>query len=202
MWYFNDDYIHEKGYTLNDAVVLQLLHQNRTEGKEKSLSLYSSKEMLEKFSENGLITSIKKKRVSDSDFSVLRITKKGRDLLDCFGTPKLTVGDSEMFDFLAEAYLRHEDEERTIGNKKKTREYCAIFRQKLSLTLHEMYYLCQLFLAEYKFTKVLEKVFFDKNLHRYGTFESNFEDAKLLQYLEENREKVEKVWDKHVKDRK
>lgn len=201
MWYFNDDFIHESGYTLVDADVLQLIHQNRSEDKSNSIAMYANDDMLEKFSDKELITTVQKKTKKDSDFSILRLTKKGSDLLDCFGTPSLTVGDKEMFEYLCGMYLRHDDKDRVIGNKKRTREYCAVFRQTLSLTLHEMYYLCELFLSEFPYTKRLEYIFFNSNKHRYGKYSSHFEDGSLYQYLDENREKVEKYWDKYVKDR-
>ena len=200
MWYFNDDFIHEKGYTIVEAIILQLLHQNRSSNKENSLAMYSSDEMLEKFDEQGLIKRVKKKRKDESDFSVLRLSKKGSELLDSFGTPEISVGDEEMFTFLCDMYLSNEDGERSIGNKKKTKMYCAIFRQKMSLSLHEMYWLCRFFLQEYKFTKVLQYLFFNDNKNRYGTFEGNFEDSPLYQFLDERREEVEKLWQQKIKE--
>ena len=71
--------------------------------------------------------------------------------------------------------------------------YCAFFRQKLELSLHQMYWLCYLFLQEYEFTKRLEYIFFDSNKNRYGKFENNLEDSSLYQFYDENRERIIKI---------
>lgn len=199
--YLNTRLIHDKGYTMPEVCYMQLLKQNRSEDLEKELAIYFQDEFLEKFTEEGIMSTVKKKRKSDSDFSTYRLSKKGDELLKDFQTPEITKGDLDMFDYLCTMYLKNEDEERTIGNKKKTKMYCSIFRARLSLDLYEMYWLCFLFLRDYKFTKKLEYIFFDSNKNRYGTFEGNFEDSPLYQYYDENRENIEKFWEEKEKIR-
>lgn len=198
--YLNLTLTHNKGYNLHEIITMQILKQNRTEDNEDYLAMYFTDEMIERFQTEGIIKSVKKKRKSDSDFKVMRLTKKGEKILELAQTPELEDdGDEQMFEYLCQMYLNHEDEDRVIGNKKKTRKYCTIFRNRLSLSLHEMYWLCMTFLQEYKFTKKLENIFFDSNKNRYGTFESNFEDSALYQYFDENKEKIEKVWATRIK---
>lgn len=193
MNYVNDNMVHAKGYNINQVALIQLIKQNRVENKEDSIAMYITDEWLEGFENEGIIKYVKKKKKSDSDFSVMRLTKKGEELLEVFETPEITPGDDDMFNYLVDMYLKDE-EDRSIGNKKKTRMYCAIFRQKLSLSLHEMYWLCYQFLEDYPYTKRLEYVFFNSNKNRYGKFSNNLEDSPLYQFLDQHRAKVEAVW--------
>jgi len=81
-----------------------------------------------------------------------------------------------------------------IGNKKKTRKYCAIFRKYLDLSLHQMYWLCTMFLEEYEYTRKLENIFMDSNKHRYGKFINNIDDSPLYQFYESNIDRVKYFW--------
>ena len=192
--------MHSNDFTLLEVFTLQIIRQNKTEENEKYIASYITDEMLDKFKKEGLISTVKKKIKSDSHFSFLRTTKKANDLIDNCETPEITQGDVDMFNYLTNMYLTHEDEERTIGNKKKTKIYCAVFRNRMNLSLHQMYWLCWFFLQEYTYTKKLQNVFFDENKHRYGKFGSHFEDSPLYQFLDERRKEVEQIWAKNIKN--
>lgn len=196
--YLNTNYIHNKGFTLNDIYTLQVIHQNRTENMESVIATYITDDMLDKFVEKGFVSFIKGGK-KDSKFKLIRLSKKGSDFLDNCYTPEITEGDVDMFNYLSSMYLSHEDKERKIGNKKKTKIYCAVFRKNLSLSLHEMYWLCWAFLQDYKYTKVLEYIFFNSNKQRYGKFENNIEESPLFQYFDENKEKIQRLWEKKIK---
>lgn len=194
MSYINFDYAKEKDILPLDILTLQIIKQLKREPeREDDLAMILTDSFLSKYSTNGYIGEIKGKK-GDSELARYRLTGKGTKLLEELHTPLVTQGDLEMFDFLCKMYLDNEDKERVIGNKKKTKMYCTIFRKRMNLSLHQMYWLCWLFLEEYKFTKKLENIFFDSNKNRYGTFEGNFEDSPIYQYLDENRDKVEKLW--------
>jgi hypothetical protein len=199
MW-LNTTLIHEKGYTLTEVIVLQLLKQNRTEEQGDYIAMYADDDMFEKFTEQELIATVKKKKKSDSDFSVLRLSKKGEQILEDVQIPEISQGDLDMFAYLENMYLQDEDKERVVGNKKKTKQHCATFRKLLGLTLHEMYWLCWLFLDEYKFSRRLEYIFLDSNKNRYGSLESNINDSPLYQFYENNRQRIEKFWQQKIKN--
>lgn len=199
--YINIDLAHDKGFSLQDVVVLQIIKQNRIEENEDKIAMYVTDAQLAAFEEQGLTTSVGKKRKTDSDFKVLRTTKKADKLLSLFGTPELEDGDDKMFDYLVSMYLNGDDPERTIGNKKKTRMYCAVFRKNVNLSLHEMYWLCLTFLQEYPYTKKLEYIFFNSNKNRHGKFENNIEDSPLYQYLDEHRTEIERVWQIKIEEK-
>lgn len=96
-------------------------------------------------------------------------------------------------------YLNSDDAERSIGNKKKIAMYISIMRNELNLTLHQFFYLCEYFLAEYPYTKVLEYLFFNSNKNRYGKFQNNLEDSPLFQFYDTKKEEVENYWNLKIK---
>lgn len=198
--YLNVDYIHKKGLSLQEVVVLYLIKQNKLENQENNIATYLDDEMLLKFDDLGYLDRVKKKRKSDSDFKILRTTKEANDFLDNCEVPEVTKGDLEMFDYLSKMYLSHEDTDRIIGNKKLVKKYIAIFRNNVGLSLHQMYWLCWLFLDEYKYTKKLENIFFDRNKNRFLGFKNNIEESPLYQYYDENIEDVERFWAKKIKN--
>ena len=191
--YVNVNILSNSSFSFEDVIYLQLIKQLRTEPEVLDSVQGIPKATLENFEEKEYITFIKGKK-NDSKLSKIRITKKGSDFLDNLNTPEITDGDVKMFDYLCEMYLKSDDEERVIGNKKKTKKYISVFRSKIGLSLHEMYWLCWAFLKDYKYTKKLENIFFDSNKNRYGKFENNIEDSPLYQYLDENRKQIEKIW--------
>lgn len=195
MNYYNIKLLKQKGLTPIEVTYLQLIKQNRTEDVSELLVDCD----LDSFEQRGLVTYIKGKP-TDSSLNRVRLSSKGKKWLTDIETPEVTEGDLKMAEYLMEMYIKmSDDEERTIGNKKKVKMYCAVFRQKLQLTLHEMFWLCYLFVEEYEFTKVLEKVFIDSNKNRYGNFESNIEDSKLYQFYDNNKEKILDYWKQKIK---
>jgi DNA-binding PadR family transcriptional regulator len=202
--YINIKYAISQGYSGLDVVALQMIKQNKMENHEDELALTISDPMIDKFKNNGLIKYVQAKRKSDSELKLMRLTKKGEDLLEDFTTPDITPGDTDMFNYLTAMYLDSDDPDRTIGNKKKTKMYCAIFRQEVGIGLHEMFHLCKVFLENYKYTKRLEYIFFNQKENQYGKFKNHLEDSPLYQFLDEKRGYLEKLWDAKIppKDRK
>lgn len=196
--YINTKLIEEKGFIVDDCKVLQLIHQNKSNDESNSIANNISDRQLELFYEQKLVYEVKGTKKQTS-FHKIRLTSKGKKLLDNIETPKVTEGDLKMYEHLCNFYLSHEDEERVLGNQKKTKMYCAIFRNRLSLSLHEMYWLCWLFVQRYEYTKKLENIFFDSNKIRYGKFENHFEDAPLYQFYEENKQEIQKLWEHKIK---
>lgn len=197
--YINFEYLKQKGLTVSDVIILQIIKQLKIEPElEDDLAMVLTDDFMEKMLERGCITTIKGKK-KDSELSKLRLTSKGNKILENIKTPKVTEGDLKMYEHLCNFYLSHEDEERVLGNQKKTKMYCAIFRNRLSLSLHEMYWLCWLFVQRYEYTKKLENIFFDSNKIRYGKFENHFEDSPLYQFYEENKQEIEYLWKQKIK---
>lgn len=193
--YVNFQLAKEKGLKPNDIIVLQLIHQNKTEELSPFIAMCMDDSLLESLEQEKIVNYIKGTK-RQTQFDKIRLTSKGKKLLEDIQVPEVSSGDVDMFEYLCSMYLSHEDEERTIGNNKKTKMYVSIFRKNLQLTLHQMYWLCWFYLNEEKFTKRLEYIFFNSNKNRYGSFKENIEDSSLYQFYQEREEEVRLIWKK------
>ena len=84
---------------------------------------------LQRFSDNNLITWIKGKPKEEQRLKI-RLSEVGKKLLENLETPDQTEGDLAMYEYLKNTYLSNGDD-RSIGNEKLTKIYCAQFRQIL-----------------------------------------------------------------------
>jgi len=199
--YINYEIMTAKLLSLNDLGVLTLIKQNRIADLSKEIEFeVQGSQILEKLSNIGYIESVKAKNKSQTQFHLLRTSKKGNEVLDAIETPDITDGDLKMAEYLFQMYLNHEDEERVLGNKKAITKYISILRNHLAFSLHQFYYLCEYFLAEYPFTKKLENIFMDKNKIRYGDFKHNLSDSVLLQFYEQKEKEIEYYFTQKIKD--
>lgn len=193
MSYINFKYLNSQRLDHIDLIILQACKQNSTE--DNSELLKSNQESHLHLIELGLVKLIKGKK-GQTDFEKLRITPKGTKLLENVHTPEITENDIRMYDYLVEKYLSHEDEDRIIGNKKKTKIYCSVLRNYLSLNHQQFYWLCMLYLDQAIYTKKLENIFLDSNKVRYGTLQNNVDESPLYQYYDKNKEDIINFWKK------
>lgn len=196
--YINFKLIKELNLPLNSVLVLFSANQNRT--NDESATLEEFKDVVRDLFDLGLLERVKAKTKSQNLYSLIRISPKGKKILEDITTLEVTQGDCEMRDFLCDMYLNSEDEERKIGNKKAIGIYCSILRNRLGLTLHEFYYLCDYFLLEHKFTKLLEYIFFNKNKHRYSKFQDVIEDSPLYQFWEQREQEIRQYFKTKIKE--
>jgi len=206
--YLNFGIAKKYGVDPKDIVLLQAIKQNRTECHYDALVSIGAEEMLPVFEERGLVDFVKPKRKTDTPLHLARLTDKSKNILELIGTPEADPDDAVMVDYLCEIYLKQGqrvadqeggDNKRSLGNKKKVLIYASQFRKLLGLTIHEMYYLCELYVKESVYTMILEKVFFDANKNRYGKFKDNLQDSKLHQFFEDNRGRVISYWKEKIK---
>lgn len=179
---------------LGDVEVLLSIKQQPREDVVEFLLQHLTEEQYSRFNELGLLKEVKAKNKTEHLYNRLRLSEKGTKLLEDLSIPEVTQEDLIMANYLMEMYLKHEDEERTIGNRKLIAIYCCQFRNYLGLSLHQMYYLCVYFLGEFTYTKVLENIFFDKNKNRYGKFKDNIDDSKLYQFYLDRKPQIEEMW--------
>ena len=179
--------------------IFEAARQNANEDMESVLGQLVLEVDLQSIIDSGYLKQIKGKK-NDSDLQRLRLDSKGKKWLESLSEPDICEGDEKMYDYLKDMYLSHEDEDRKIGNQKKTKLYVTKFRHMTDLNLHQMYWLCWYFLQEFEYTKVLEYVFHNSNKDRYGTFnEKTLEDSALFQFLNDRKEDVEKLWGEKIK---
>ena len=165
--------------------------------KQVNTEINIPEDTLQRFSDNNLITWIKGKPKEEQRLKI-RLSEVGKKLLENLETPDQTEGDLAMYEYLKNTYLSNGDD-RSIGNEKLTKIYCAQFRQILGLNLHQMYWLCMLFVERVEFTRVLENIFFVKKDNPYGKFKDNVDSSKLYIFYNENKKEVEQFWAQKIK---
>ena len=198
--YINFKLAEERGITPSQVLLLQAIKQNKSEDMSELIERICGLD-LPLFKDFGLVTFIKAKTKKDTEYKLIRLSDKGSKLLEDILTPEVTSGDIDMWNYLVKMYMAaDEDGSRSIGNEKNGKMYCAQFRQIVGLTLHEMYWLCDLFIANHKYTKVLENIFFVKRENLYGKFKDNIESSKLYQFYTSNKGLVEEYWKSKIKE--
>lgn len=198
--YINYEILTSKNLTLYELGVLQLVKQNRIENLSSEIEFeVTGTDIIQKFIMSGYVEEIKGK-AKETLYQKLRTTKKGNEVLEDIDIPNVSEGDIKMRDYLIDMYLNNEDTERTVGNKKKIVVYISIMRAELNLSLHQFFYLCEYFLAEYPFTKILEYLFFNSNKNRYGKFQNNLQDSPLYQFYDTKTQEVERYWAQKIKE--
>jgi hypothetical protein len=198
--YINYEILTSKGLSLHESSVLQLIKQNRIHPLSEVISFETmGTDMIDKFSNLGYIDYVKAKK-GQPVLETIRATKKAVEVLEDIETPIVTEDILKMRDYLQNMYLNHEDEDRVIGNKKLIGIYISIMINHLNLTLHEFYYLCELFLEHHKFTKKLENIFYDRNKNRFKEFKNNVEESPLFQFYDLRKGEVEYYWKLKIKE--
>lgn len=193
--YINVNLLKSRNISLLDLQILQLAKQQRIEDVSDVLSEYPNE--VNNLLNLGYLESIKGKK-GDNEFQKIRATKLGTETLDLISTPLVTDVDVQMYNYLCTMYLE-EDATRTLGNRKAGLRYCAEYRQIMGFTPHEMYYLCQMFVANTTYTKVLEYIFFSKKENPYGKFKDSLESSKIHQFWCDNEYEIREYWAEKIK---
>lgn len=195
MSYINVELLKSRNLSLLDLQILQLAKQQRIEDVSDVLREYSKE--VESLLYLEYLETIKGKK-EYGEFQKIRVSKKGSEILDLVSTPLVTDGDIQMYQYLCQLYME-EDSTRTLGNRKAGLRYCAEFRQIMGFTLHEMYWLCVMFVSNTTFTKVLEYIFFSKKENPYGKFKDNLDSSKLYLFWQDNEFEIREFWAQKIK---
>ena len=195
--YINTNIVKHYNLNLQQVALLQILHQAKNEDVSEWLESYNGD--LDVLNEKSFLSEVKAKNKQESVYKRLRLSKKGREVLNAIETPEVTEQHIKMRDYLIEMYLNNEDKERVVGNKKLIGIYISVLQNYLGLDIYRFYYLCDFFLSEHIFTKKLENVFMDRNKIRYADFKNHIEDSALYQFYEQRKQEVEWYWQQKIK---
>ena len=128
MNYINFNLLQSRGLTVLDYCLLIAASQNAREDLSNIISeLIYSDERYEYLVEEGYLKFIKGNK-SQNEFEKLRIDTKGKKLLEDASAAEVTDEDVTVFDWLENLYKKMGKE---VGNRRKTKEYIAKFRQLL-----------------------------------------------------------------------
>ena len=154
--YINLGLLKNKELTLQQLVLLQVVHQNKTEDMSEVLQTYS--EDLRELDKKEYLTEIAGSK--QNRFKKIRLSKLGKKVLDDISTPLVTEDTLKIFEWLKNIYLTSNKE---IGNEKKTKILIAQFSFESGIIRNHLAYLIQCFIndeKEMEFSKRLQYLFF------------------------------------------
>lgn len=197
MSYINYNLLFDSGLSPTDYHIMVAAKQAQIEDMSGVLTTLQddASTRIENLHEKGYIKFIKGTK-KDSDMQRIRIDKKGSDLLEDLCIPAVEESDIKLYDYIVSMYFSGDNEDRVIGNKKKVKIFITQMRHYLGMSLHQFFYFFELFISEWQWTIKLENLFMDANKVRYGSFINNIEDSPLLQWYQQNQQKVEKYWER------
>ena len=166
--YINFAYLKNKGIPFEDILKLQILHQSKVEDLRDIVSNIT-------FSE-----TFKDEYVTQLKNGELRLSQKGKDVLNTAQIANLTDNDLKIADFLIKKYS---EEGKIICSRNKAAKLIAWFRSEVSLTHEELNRLIQHYLASQdgEYNKKLEYLFF-KPENAYE--KPNLNSSRLYLYFE------------------
>lgn len=190
--YVNFELLKSRGYCPVDVINLQLISQNKLESLSQIISEEVLPEILEEYTENGLVTYVTPKNKSDTLANRVRLSEKGVRLLEEIQIPSINEDDLKLFDWLEGVY---KSEDKEIGNRKKTKMYIALFRTNSGIERNCLAFLCKVFIndeSQFEWSKMLEYLFFkpssvynvkfdleQSNLYKYYLKKKDFFDNKF-----------------------
>lgn len=191
--YLNTKLIHDKNFSLQEVFCMQLLKQNRNEDLEDCLAMYLNDEIIEKFEKSGILDKVKKKKKTDSDFSILRLSSKGSKLLDEFYTAEVDEDSLRLYDWIESIYIKSGKE---IGNRRKTKQFIAQFSKESGITRNHLSHLIKSFVyddSQFEWSRVLQYLFFKGD----SVFSIKFDlhASRLYQYYLKNKEMFDKEFE-------
>lgn len=176
--YLNFELAYKKDFTLLDVIAIQLIHQNSNGDSELFLKDVSN-DLLVKLNNLDLLTMVKAKNKEQSRRSLLRLSKKGKDLYTLLTTYKANEGDELIYKFMSDVYKQLDKKQ---ASKNKMIKLIASFRLESGMTVEEIYKICKEFVNDsenMEYNHSLERVFFAPE-NAYSKF--NLGDSRLWNY--------------------
>ena len=144
-------------------------------------------DVLSRYETQSLLTSIKGSKTENPRHKI-RLSDKGKSLLEDLETPEILEEDIKIFSWLKDIYIASGKE---LGNQKKTKLFIALFRVHSGISKNSLAYLCQSFIndeSQFEWSKKLEFLLF-KPANMYEKF--NIEGSRLYQYYIKNQEQFD-----------
>ena len=192
--YINFKLAASKGLSLSHISLLQAIYQNRNEDLSLILREDTASHEIPHLDEQGYITYIKAKTKHAPRYSNVRLSSKGKEMLNNLEVPEIDDNDLRIYEWLAAIYKATE---REIGNTKKTKGYIAMFRVHSGIEQNCLAYLCRRFIddeSQFEWSKRLEYLFWKPSNIFAVRFDIN--QSRLYQYYEKHKEEFDKQFKK------
>ena len=189
--YINTNIVKHYNLNLQQVALLQILHQAKNEDVSEWLESYNGD--LDVLNEKSFLSEVKAKNKQESVYKRLRLSKKGREVLDAIETPDIEEQDKTVFEWLKNYYLKAGKE---IGNGAKTQRHIRDFRIKSGIQKNNLIKLVLDFLAENEErSKKLEYIWY----YPKTAFATRFdlEESWLWSHFIKNKERLEKTFEQY-----
>lgn len=189
--YINFELLKSKGLSTHNLMTLIAIKQNKTEDLSELCKSMIDLDM-QWYKDNELVTFVKAKNKSQTEFDLVRLSNKGQKILDDLETPEVLEEDITIFEWLKESYLA---KGKTVKNQKQCKRLIALFRVHSGISKNRLVKLSNDFLDDehqQKWSMVLDYVFFKPE----SAFNIRFdlEASKLYKYYIENKEYYDQVF--------
>ena len=183
-------YVNLKLFEKSNLSAEQLIQLIAIKQKEQP---YIKEEFLGRFEELGLITYIKAKNKSQKSSELVRLSDKGKKLLEDLAEALVEEQDEKVFDWLKDYYLKVDKE---IGNGAKTKRHIRDFRIKSGIEKNNLIILVLDFLRENEErSKKLEYIWY----YPKTAFATKFdlEESWLWNHYQKNKERLDSKFEKY-----
>lgn len=183
--YVNFSYAAQKQISPQTIINLQLISQNRFEDLSEILKNNLNTDDLSDLEQKGYITHIRAKNKAQTVYNTVRLSDKGKELLENLQIPEIDESDLIIAEWLKAKYI---EADKSIGNFKKTKMYIALFRVNTGIARNNLARLCNAFLEDsenFEWSKKLEFLFF-KPSNPYEKFD--IEQSRLYQYYKSKQD--------------
>lgn len=181
--YINTNILKHHNLNLQQVTLLQILHQAKTEDVSELLESYNGD--LDVLHYKGFLSEVKAKNKQESVYKRLRLSKKGREVLDAIETPEVTEDSLRIFEWIKQIYI---SAGKDLGNQKKTKMFIAQFSAESGIQRNALAFLIQSFIndeSQFEWSKVLQYLFFKGE----SVFNIKFDlhSSRLYQYYLKNQ---------------
>lgn len=193
--YINFAYLKQKCLPATIVPALVAIHQNKTQALG-SLCEELADRYLELLKKEGLVEWVQAKNKSQSSWDLIRLSSKGKTLLNNIDTPEILEEDIKVFEWLKTLYLSLGKE---IGNGKATKTYIALFRTHSGIARNALVKLCKDFTEDeeqMKYSHKLQNVFF-KPEHIHQT-KFSLDSSRLWAYYQKHKDHYDKEFEKET----
>ena len=181
--YVNTNIVKHYNLNLQQVALLQILYQAKNEDVSERLESYNGD--LDVLNEKSFLSEVKAKNKQESVYKRLRLSKKGREVLDAIETPEVTEDSLRIFEWIKQIYI---SAGKDLGNQKKTKMFIAQFSAESGIQRNALAFLIQNFIndeSQFEWSKVLQYLFFKGD----SVFNIKFDlhSSRLYQYYLKNQ---------------
>ena len=181
--FINTNIVKHHNLNLQQVALLQILHQAKNEDVSEWLESYNGD--LDVLHYKGFLSEVKAKNKQESVYKRLRLSKKGREVLDAIETPEVTEDSLRIFEWIKQIYI---SAGKDLGNQKKTKMFIAQFSAESGIQRNALAFLIQSFIndeSQFEWSKTLQYLFFRGD----SVFNIKFDlhSSRLYQYYLKNQ---------------